>query len=164
MAETDGTEKLDKVGLTNLTIYGDLEALGRTIYGEARGESLIGKFAVGEVISNRVRSELWFSRSKLKGIQNHTFEAVCRYPKQFSCWNENDPNHSLITDQWEKQNAVAGLCIFVAAVVIERINARVLAADTYHYISKSMKYPPSWTEKGQKIAEIGNHIFYRGIA
>ena len=39
----------------------DVDILARTIYGEARGESEIGKRAVASVILNRYKSGKWFA-------------------------------------------------------------------------------------------------------
>ena len=61
----------------------DIEVLSKTIYGEARGESLLGKIAVGHVVLNRVKAESWYGDS---------IEGVCRKKQQFSCFNLDDPN------------------------------------------------------------------------
>lgn len=67
----------------------DLQALTLTIFGEARGERRECQFAVGNVIANRLRS-----RSLQFG--GDTWKAVCLAPKQFSCWNEKDPNLAVL--------------------------------------------------------------------
>lgn len=58
----------------------DHEILFLTIVGEARGEPIEGQIAVGNVIMNRVKA----TRKSVKHI--------CLAPRQFSCWNDNDPN------------------------------------------------------------------------
>ena len=70
----------------------ETDILARTIYGEARGESISGMEAVASVVLNRVafanrRGRFWWGNS---------IAEVCRAPKQFSCWNRNDPNYRLI--------------------------------------------------------------------
>ena len=60
-----------------------IELVGLTLYGEARGEPIEGIVAVGCVIRNRVKFE-------------GSFYAVCLKPRQFSCWNQDDPNYSVL--------------------------------------------------------------------
>ncbi|MGH3756111.1 MAG: cell wall hydrolase, partial [Pseudonocardiaceae bacterium] len=67
----------------------DWEVMGRTLYGEARGEPFDGLVAVAWVIRNRAESPRWWGRD-VKG--------VCLHPLQFSCWNETDPNRKIITN------------------------------------------------------------------
>ena len=65
------------------------EILALTIYGEARGEPVEAQIAVGCVIRNRVSAD--------KG-----YNEVCLEPKQFSCWNEFDPNYPILTGLADK--------------------------------------------------------------
>jgi hypothetical protein len=58
--------------------HDDVDTLARTIYGEARGENMLGKRAVAHVILNRVKANSWWGK---------TIAGVCRYKWQFSCWN-----------------------------------------------------------------------------
>lgn len=62
----------------------DYETLFLTIVGEARGEPIEGQVAVGNVIMNRVKT----SKKSIKD--------VCLGKRQFSCWNEDDPNRNLL--------------------------------------------------------------------
>lgn len=87
----------------------EVEVLARTIYGEARGETVRGKEAVACVVLNRVqrakdRSGYWWGDS---------IESVCFKPWQFSCWNENDPNHQKILSV-EPGHKVFDTCLRIA--------------------------------------------------
>ncbi len=62
------------------------EILFLTIVGEARGEPIEGQVAVGNVILNR-------STARKQSILD-----ICLAPKQFSCWNENDPNRAVLIE------------------------------------------------------------------
>lgn len=59
----------------------DLEALWRTIYGEAEPGDALDALAIGHVIVNRVRWPNW----------PDTVRGVCYQPWQFSCWNPGAP-------------------------------------------------------------------------
>lgn len=63
----------------------DLWDFAKTIWAEARGEPLEGQIAVANVILNRARQGGWWGDDVVK---------VCRKPKQFSCWNNGDPNRA----------------------------------------------------------------------
>lgn len=54
-----------------------------TIWGEARGESQLGKVAVAEVIRNRMVRRL---------CSDGTVAGTVLWPFQFSAWNTSDPN------------------------------------------------------------------------
>lgn len=64
----------------------DHDILARTIRGEAEIGDLDDARAIASVVMNRVRHSLW----------PDTPAAVCKQPKQFSCWNDGDPQRSLI--------------------------------------------------------------------
>jgi len=63
----------------------DLILLALTIWGEARGESTVGKLAVAYVICNRMRR-----------LQTRISQVVLK-PYQFSFWNTDDPSRWTIS-------------------------------------------------------------------
>lgn len=132
------------------------DVLARTIYGEARGESVRGKEAVAAVIMNRVR------RARSAGGTywwGGTVEEVCRRPWQFSCWNAGDPNRPRI-DGVGPGNRVFQTCRRIA----RRALAGTLADPTdgaTHYHAKSVS--PPWARGKSPSAEIGGHVFYSNI-
>lgn len=132
----------------------ETEILSKTIYGEARGESVAGQEAVANVILNRVKMNLiqpmWWGK---------TIQEVCLKPYQFSCWNKNDPNFKILQGDLS-QNPVYQIC--------ERIAKRALAgclkdntngATHYH----SFVCHPLWARHLVPCAQIGHHLFYKGV-
>lgn len=61
-------------------IKGDELIIAKTLYGEARGESLQGKKAVASVIYNRAVKK--YGKATMQNLSK-----ICLAPKQFSCWN-----------------------------------------------------------------------------
>lgn len=134
----------------------DIDTLARTIYGEARGEyknskiGLTALVAVGYVVLNRYLEKKWYGS---------TIEEVCLKPYQFSCWNQSDPNRSIV-ENIQKGEVIFDICSHVA----ENVLFRELADPTFgsnHYYATSMSAPPSWAAGRLAVTQIGHHRFYK---
>ena len=132
--------------------FKDLEALSRTIWGEARGEPRLGKTAVAHVILNR-----WRAQRPRYGL---TIWEVCRKPYQFSCWNEADPNLAVM-ESCALNDGPLRECVVVALETIAGTTSDP-TKGAKHYHSTGI-IPPPWAAQGQVSAEIANHIFYQGV-
>lgn len=128
----------------------DLDTLGRTIYGEARGESHDGKIAVGWVIRNRLNRPKRF---------RETISGVCRQPYQFSCWNSKDPNlpklqSVTLADPTFKECYSAGQQVCAG-----------IADDPTHgaQFYKVIGAKASWADGHTPCATIGHHEFYNDV-
>lgn len=141
----------------------DVIYLALTIYGEARGEFFTGKLAVGQVVLNRVRAESWYGK---------TIHEVCLKHKQFSCWNENDPNSDKLNEMAERmeRDGVQVLfkddtfreCLTAALMVIEG-RCEDYAMGATHYLHHSAVDRVSWDDNAELVGAIGNHRFYVGV-
>lgn len=132
-----------------------VDVLARTIYGEARGESVSGMEAVASVIMNR----LGFSRRKGRYWWGNSITEICRYPYQFSCWNKDDPNYRVIT-----KVAESDLVFCICRRIANRAVAGILedqTANATHYHVRTMR--PAWSIGKIPCAEIGRHFFYNDI-
>ena len=118
--------------------------LAKTIYGEARGENVETMLVVGWVIRNRLHSKYY----------DNTYKDVVLQPKQFSCWNKDDPNYKVIKGKikgrlWE-------VCIGVAIVVMQSVEKHNPVVGVYHYYDKSIdSNPPYWAESGEYMSVYG---------
>lgn len=135
----------------------DTQILALTMYGEARGEPIEGIVGVASVIKNRVKEKRF----------GNGYLGVCLKPKQFSCWNEDDPNKPLLLSAAE--SLIAGsqllprsleLCLFLA----DGIKKEIVSDNTKgsnHYLTRKLfnVAPPSWAKGKLPKALIGNHIF-----
>ena len=127
--------------------------LARTIYGEARGEGLAGMEAVASVVMNRTVTGGWWGDDVI---------SVCLKPWQFSVWNAGDPNRALILSKepgsgdpnFDMAYSVAGRAM--AGELVDRTNGAT------HYHTRSVA--PGWAANEIPVAEIGGHVFYKGIA
>ena len=134
----------------------DVWYLALTIWAEARGEGPRGMEYVAWVIRNRVKDARW----------PNSIPAVVRQPKQFSCWNPDDPNRRLMADPL--QCAGQDLEMFHQAL---RIAVKVILADeadnplpgVCHYYAATLKQPPAWA-KGMEVVRMADspgHVFLR---
>lgn len=125
--------------------------LALLIWGEARGEPLEGKWAVGWVVRNRVYAERKYGKG---------WQGVMLKKKQFSAFNEGDVNRKKMEEmvfmprRWGKLKE----CFEVAFNVFFGMGTDYSNGAT-HYYRKELS--PSWARKMVKTAEIGDHVFYK---
>ena len=129
----------------------DIDTLARTIYGEARGETLKGKIAVAHVVLNRVKAKSWWGR---------TIHGVCRKPWQFSAWNANDPNRPrmervTISDRLYRD------CLYAAVGAIQG-HLKDPTKGSCHYHTRAVA--PRWSQGKRPVVTIGAHRFYNDIS
>jgi N-acetylmuramoyl-L-alanine amidase len=137
------------------TLAEAIDTLARTLWGEARGEPVRGIEAVAAVIVNRVR----LARRRGGCWWGGDVIAVCRKPRQFSCWNGGDPNRPKLLAVAEA-DPVFATCLRIA----RRALAGVLPDPTngathYHAVEIS----PAWAAGLVPCAEIGRHLFYNDV-
>ncbi len=131
------------------------DVLARTLYGEARGEGLTGIEAVACVIVNRVA----FAKARGRYWWGNTVSQVCLKPGQFSCWNAGDPNRAKLLKLSARDPAYR-LCKRVATRALAGEIADMTMGAT-HYHTHAVE--PYWARGQVPVAEIGGHLFYRGI-
>ena len=129
--------------------------LARTIYGEARGESVRGKEAVAAVILNRVRR----SRDRGGYWWGNDITQVCLKPWQFSCWNDDDPNRPKV-EAVSPRNRIFQSCLRIARRAVA--GALVDPTDGATHYHGAAANPP-WARGRAPGVEIGGHLFYADI-
>lgn len=132
-----------------------------TVYGEARNQSVSGMQGVLSVIRNRVESGRW----------GRSWQSVVFAPYQFSCWNDADPNATLLLDLGERLiangpravNPVLDVCLFVAERMVNGDYPDNTHAST-HYFAPAVVNTPSWAHApAVRQTVIGGHAFYSGV-
>jgi murein DD-endopeptidase MepM/ murein hydrolase activator NlpD len=133
----------------------EIDALARTLYGEARGENEKSKRAVAWTIRNRTGKNKWWG---------HTFYEVTHKDKQYSCWNKGDPNyhkvHNPSGDSWEE-------CKRIAREIYYDDPSNDPTNGATHYYDKSLDYnPPDWSDKNKivNVEDVRNIRFFKGIS
>lgn len=135
------------------------EIVSLTIIGEGRGEPIEGQVAIGCVIRNRLHNN---------PVKYENYFQVCLEPKQFSCWNEDDPNYALLLDLAERivnnqtlTDSYLKQCMFIAQGVVDWI-IRDNTRNACNYVTKDIFYnhKPSWARKATNIQEKGSQVFF----
>lgn len=156
----------------------DLNVLAQTIWGEARQEGTKGMLAVGNVIKNRAEAN--------KSMFGQGIKGVALKPKQFSCWNEGDPNREKLKDilqydkiislrksptgepfnEWFQKFKNTGEYLeYKSYLKAKEIAKQILDGSApdptkgaVYYHTTDVK--PVWRTKLDQVAQYGNHIFY----
>lgn len=138
----------------------DIEALGLTLWGEARSESLSGRAAVACVVRTRIADPRWPDTAK----------AVCLQPKQFSVWNSGrDPNSQavrLVAEsllRGEPPHPLVRECLWLAQGVLDGIVLDSTGGANHYLVERMYRlFPPKWVSGMAVTATIGAHIFLKG--
>lgn len=129
----------------------DIIAMAQTIRGESRNQPYQGMVLVGRVIYNRAikrNTSIWHEVHRAK---------------QFSCWNQNDPNlyyisktkvSDMLVEMRAALEALDELTDFTAGLGL-RFNTIT------HYHTKSIK--PYWAKGKKPAITVGDHVFYDNI-
>ena len=116
-----------------------LECLALNVYYEARGESLVGQYAVAEVTMNR-KSALGFPKTLCDVV----------YQKGAFSWTDekvDEPGGA----EWQR-------AVKVAEDTYYRRRAPALQGALYYHATYAR---PEWAKERQRVARIGRHVFYR---
>ena len=105
----------------------DVDILARTIYGEARGEGLIGQQAVANVVLNRMSLA-----DQHPHFGDGTATAACQDPWQFSCWNKNDPNSKILYNV-KSDDKIFTQCLQIASDALNGLLADCTNGATYFF-------------------------------
>lgn len=145
---------------TILETLSPTEILALTIIGEARGEPIQGQVAVGCVIRNRMMA----SPNKYKSLSD-----VCLEPKQFSCWNETDPNYTFLIGLVEKlvsNNRLNDLylrqCFWVAQGIASWDIIDNTKSSIYYLTNELFNSPkrPNWSLNAKNVHIINGQTFF----
>jgi spore germination cell wall hydrolase CwlJ-like protein len=123
-----------------------LTCLAQAVYFEARGEPLIGQFAVAEVVLNRVDDPHYPDTICDVVFQNENLKNRCQF--SFACDGHTDKPQP--TNAWYVAQMVAALSA--------NDHDRLAAGNATHYHADYAK--PPWAATLQKTAALGRHIFY----
>lgn len=128
----------------------DIELAARTVVGEARGDGEKGMAAVAHVIRNRAARPAWWGS---------TLTGVILKPRQFSAWNEGDPNRPFMLALSNTDDDFLAAKALVTPILEGQQEDPTGGATHYH--TRAIK--PWWSNSPKlvKTVNIGEHVFYR---
>lgn len=126
----------------------DKAILVKTIWGETRGESRIGRMAVVHVILNRINSDNPIYRSY------RSISEVCLRKFQFSCWLDKlKMRHIKVDDNFREIKKDVDDAILAYERGIDYSNGALL-----YYSDKGKT--PNWVAAYDQVNRIGHHHFF----
>jgi N-acetylmuramoyl-L-alanine amidase len=133
----------------NYETLSDADLMALCIWREARGEGELGRRGVGHVIRNRAEQPCWWGND---------VRSVILKKWQFSSFNENDPNSSLVPNPADR----GWVAIQAIAKGILAGNDPDITEDATFYHDSSMGWPAAWgLESAYTLTlKVGRLIFY----
>jgi spore germination cell wall hydrolase CwlJ-like protein len=129
------------------------DCIAETLYFEARGEGIKGMLAVASVLEER----------KDHPDYPGTYCKISKQPWQFSFRHEGKPSLKALERRTSSLNANDVQMLREAKRIAERMLLGafrgILPRGTVFYHAKYVK--PTWARKMQRVAVIGQHVFYR---
>jgi len=138
----------------------DLHCLAMNIYHEARSENLAGKYAVADVVLNRVRDDRYpstvcsvvYQAEHKPSWKDPTVLVPKRNRCQFSWYCDGKPDTPQDMDSWVNAQTIAWKMMQSKSYIGITEGATHYHA---HYVN------PKWAKELTVVGTIGNHKFYR---
>lgn len=142
----------------NLFERKERECLALGLYHEARGEPVLGQYAVGATILNRVRSTAYPDTICEVVFQNQHMRNRCQF--SFACDGISDKPYN--TSSYIKMLRLAG---HILTNGIER-EAKFMGQAFHYYVGTMTHYHrydvnPSWSRKLKPVSQLGAHVFFK---
>lgn len=133
----------------------DLNALWRTIYGEAEPGDEKDAIAIGWVVLNRAAYPNW----------PDTLRGVCYQPWQFSCWNADNPRLEHLNEVMPDHSAWTRKCHRIAEDLMAGRIEDPTKGSTHYYATyiKAPKWAKGKTPVYQTAGGKYTHLFFNNI-
>ncbi len=132
----------------------DILLAARTAYGEGRSEPYDGLKAIAHVFINRTNRRV--------GDADHGLAATALRHRQFSAWNEGDPNRAKL-QRITINSRVFRRCL---RAVLEALDEPDFTGGARHYMTKARRakgWPRSWGPVRKPCYIKGRHLFYNDV-
>jgi spore germination cell wall hydrolase CwlJ-like protein len=128
--------------------------LAKNIYFEARGDNLAGRYAVADVVLNRVKDRRYpeticdVVRQGQKDSNGNMKKNRCQFSWYCDGKEDNTPN----AEMWRQSQAIAYQIVILGTM-------RGITEGATHYHATYVN--PSWNRGMDDIGRIGAHLFFR---
>jgi spore germination cell wall hydrolase CwlJ-like protein len=132
----------------------EIYCLAKNIYFEARGDNLAGRYAVADVVLNRVKDRRYPGTicEVIHQGEKTSNGNMKRHRCQFSWYCDGKADTTPNTEKWIESQSIA-----YQLVVHGTMRGITEGATHYH----ATYVDPSWNRRMDLIGRIGAHIFYR---
>lgn len=144
---------LPTVRVPNNVSKREVECLAQNIYFEAKNEPYEGQLAVAQVTVNRVEHPEYPKTVCAVVWQQNRDRHTGRKVAQFSWTLDGKPDVPKSKTAYEQAYAVA------EEVLIYGAQSAIVGTEALFYHANYVR--PRWARKMERIAKIGNHIFYQ---
>lgn len=131
-----------------LKLAAEHKCLAQVMYFEARGEGEAGERAVAEVILHRLSGG-----GHGNTICNVVYEGSTQTFCQFSFVCDGSLDKPLLPEPWRVAQVMAARILTGQGILTNATDG----ATSFHSVSVR----PSWAPRMERVARIGNHVFYR---
>ena len=131
-----------------------LYCLAKNIYFEARGDTLAGRYAVADVVLNRVKDRRYpgtICEVVRQGKQDSNGNMV-KNKCQFSWYCDGKEDNTPNAEMWRQSQAIAYQIVILGTM-------RGITEGATHYHATYVN--PSWNRGMDDIGRIGAHLFFR---
>lgn len=135
--------------LASQRLSGQIECLAMNIYHEARGEPIVGQYAVAEVTLNRTHSRE-FPSSVCKVVYQKYWNPHRKISVPAFSWTGQSVTTNFNSAAWRQAKEIA-------RTVLTHDGIPTLQGALYYH---SIDVKPAWSRRHKRIATIGRHIFY----
>lgn len=132
---------------------GDLDIAARTVWQEARGSSYQAKLGVVLVLLNR--------RDYKVGDRDHSLAASCLRWRQFSGWNENDPNRARSLEVGVGDSSFRACLRAVLEGVYLYETGQDFTKGARHYHTPAIR--PYWSRGKLPCYQDDAHVFFNDV-
>lgn len=133
----------------------DLEAMWRTMYGEARGEPAAAQQGVASVILNRAHLGTFPGGSSVAG--------VCHARLQFDCWISGTRDYAATMAANPNDGGSGAECYSLARAMLDGEDHDNTGGATFYH-DTSLSGPPKAWGAVVRTVQMGRLVFYRGGA
>lgn len=128
----------------------NLQTAARTLWQEARSESLIGQQAVAHVMWNRLRSGKW----------GNSLASVCLWHMQFSGWRSIDPNFQPACALTDDDPILHDLMTIIAEA---QYASDPTGGASHYYAPAGVVQKPSWVHGATPCGQFGSQLFFKDV-
>ena len=153
LAHSDTSSDVPKELFTNVA-QPELYCLALNIYHESRGDSLAGRYAVADVVLNRVK-DIRYPNTICEVVyqgQKTADGRMIRNRCQFSWYCDGKADNTPNAEMWRQSQAIAYQIVVLGTF-------RGITEGSTHYHATYVD--PSWNKQMDDIGRIGAHLFFR---